>query len=437
MEADVESIKSEVERLSQRLAVIETGRDTGADGEGVAPGDNGGANEAQVIPQQKLRAFDVTCDGRENDPWLIYLPDGCISYAGFEPDEIDPAPDATTRLADLGTAIKNGGIYAHLYLELDDDSDSDSSTDPEIVGFQKLEIDTTPALTPTEDNIKIVNIKIATITDGAISQNVSSSLILGGATGNKGDAAPLPWDLKVKDGDLYVFSPIAYVLTASGQTKSQQELIVSGATKGEWFKITGLSSPVCCIIYASVSGSGSVTYSVDTAGRPSGSVVLFKQIIGTYARSGSSGPINSVTQFRRGAPTINGLGIADAASIFLNDNGETEIKGFKSQAAETTKLSQHLQAQTEFAGQVLVRTEVNGVKQLVFVPIGNCTGYTGTIRVATGEQRCNQESGYYIQSEYITCNVENGLIKSVVLDAQGQPKKEWTTGLATTPLSGT
>lgn len=68
---------------------------------------------------------------------------------------------------------------------------------------------------------------------------------------------------------------------------------------------------------------------------------------------------------------------------------------------------------------------------------GGGSGFKGTIRVATGEQRCNADSGYYIQSEYITCNVENGLVKSVVLDANGQPKKEWTTGLATTPLSGT
>ena len=66
---------------------------------------------------------------------------------------------------------------------------------------------------------------------------------------------------------------------------------------------------------------------------------------------------------------------------------------------------------------------------------GGTTGYTGTIRVATGEQRCNSTSGYYIQSEYITCNVENGVIKSVVIDAQGNPKKEWTTGLQTIPLS--
>ena len=66
---------------------------------------------------------------------------------------------------------------------------------------------------------------------------------------------------------------------------------------------------------------------------------------------------------------------------------------------------------------------------------GGSSGYTGTIRVATGEQRCNSASGYYLQSEYITCNVENGVIKSVVLDDQGNPKKEWTTGLQTIPLS--
>lgn len=252
---------------------------------------------------------------------------------------------------------------------------------------------------------------------------------------------PIPWDLKLDGGELYVFSPIAYVVTAKGKRKSELKIILDGAKEGEWFKVERLYTPFCCVICASVSDSGVVSYSVYTR-EPSDAIVLFKQVIGTFSMPTGTRPVTGFTQFRRGAPTINGLGIADAASIFLNDNGETEIKGFKAQASETTKLSQHLQAQTEFAGQVLVRTEVNGVKTLLFVPIGNglgsgggggsTAGYTGTIDVPTGNTRCNEESGWYIQNEYATWTFENGLLMSV-----GSARWPTSGGLATTPLSGT
>ena len=247
---------------------------------------------------------------------------------------------------------------------------------------------------------------------------------------------PIPWDLKLDGGDLYVFSPVAYVIASNGKRKSQLKIILDGATEGEWFKVERLYNPVCCVICASVSGSGVVSYSV-TMRESSDAIVLFKQVIGTFTMPTGTRPVTGFTQLRRGAPTINGLGIADAASIFLNDNGETEIKGFKARASETTKLSQHLQAQNEFAGQVLVRTEVNGVKTLLFVPIGNglgggggATGYTGTINVPTGRMRCNGASGYYIQNEFQTWTFKDGLLTTVG-DAQ------WPTsgGLATTPLS--
>lgn len=251
------------------------------------------------------------------------------------------------------------------------------------------------------------------------------------------DDTPIPWDLKLDGGDLYVFSPIAYVITANEKRKSQLKIIVDGATEGEWFKIQSLYNPVCCVICASVSGSGVISYSVATR-EPSDAIVLFKQVIGTFSMPTGTRPVTGFTQLRRGAPTINGLGIADATSIFLNDNGETEIKGFKAQASETTKLAQHLQAQDEFAGQVLVRTEVDGVKKLLFVPIGNglgggggsTTGYTGTIDVPTGNMRCNVESGYYIQNEFKPWTFENGLLKTV-------GSAQWPTsgGLVTTPLS--
>ena len=363
--------------------------------------------------------------------WLIWLPSETLLMVGSA--AVDPSAELTAAqdypdgwyVLDFLSSSSGGDIYLNVHQPKEGDPTANFADEPD---------------TP-EDDETVTPILVATTSvdsstgERQVKQFVFSTITIGG----NGETVPIPWDLKVKDGDLYVFSPIAYVLTANGQTKLQQELIVNGATKGEWFKITQLASPVCCIIYASVSGSGSVTYSVGTGGRPFGSVVLFKQIIGTYARSVSSGPIDSVTQFRRGAPTINGLGIADAASIFLNDNGETEIKGFKSQAAETTKLSQHLQAQTEFAGQVLVRTEVNGVKQLVFVPIGNgigggggeTTGYSGPVNVPTGELRCNSASGYYIQSAYNVWTFENGLLKSI------DTTTRWMQGgLQTTPLSG-
>ena len=253
------------------------------------------------------------------------------------------------------------------------------------------------------------------------------------------DDTPIPWDLKLDGGDLYVFSPIAYVITANEKRKSQLKIIVDGATEGEWFKIQSLYNPVCCVICASVSGSGVISYSVATR-EPSDAIVLFKQVIGTFSMPTGTRPVTGFTQLRRGAPTINGLGIADATSIFLNDNGETEIKGFKSQSDEADKLAGLLSrgdSEDEYAGSVLVRmTDEDGKHKLVFIPIGkgigggSTTGYTGTINVPTGRMRCNGASGYYIQNEFQTWTFKDGLLTTVG-DAQ------WPTsgGLATTPLS--
>lgn len=425
---EIASIKSEIELLTTRLAALENAskQEAQSGGDQVAFG----TEESSPIEIAKLRAFDVTCDGRENDPWLIYLPSGCISYAGFEPDEIDPAPDDTTRLADLGTAIKDGGIYAHLYLELDDEK---------VTGFQKLEIDTTPAQTPTGGNIKIVNIKIATITDGSISQNVSSSLIL---EGDKGDAAPLPWDVKVENGEAMIFSPYFAVLK-SGASKSKQIEIVrpDGYPAGEWTRVQVISSGggIYGRLYVSTSSSGVNSYTATIGTAVSGSACLYQVNVANIKRNEESEEreVTSATQLFHGLPTILDLGIADRKSISLNDEGETEIKGFKDGASETTKLSDHLTAESEFEGQVLVRKEVNGEKVLIFVPIGSgiggggggTSGYDGTLDVATGNIRCNEASGYYIQNEYKTWTFEKGLLKSISEDAF------WSTGIATTELS--
>lgn len=188
--SEVENLKAQISELSQRLAAVELARDTGGDTDSSGAVDHGGANEAQVIPQQKLHAFDITCDGREADPWLVYLPDGCVRFCDFTPDRIDPEPDANTHLADLGTDIKDGGIYAHLYLELSDEesgndstSENDSATEPEVTGFPLFSIDTEPEQQPSEERMKVVNIQIATIKDGAVSQTVIGALILKAKSG--------------------------------------------------------------------------------------------------------------------------------------------------------------------------------------------------------------------------------------------------------------
>lgn len=183
--AEVENLKAQISELSQRLAAVELARDTGSETDSSGAVDQGGANEAQVIPQQKLHAFDITCDGREADPWLVYLPDGCVRFGDFTPDRIDPEPDANTHLADLGTDIKDGGIYAHLYLELaDEESGSDSTSEPEVTGFPLFSIDTEPEQQPSEERMKVINIQIATIKDGAVSQTVIGALILKAKSGS-------------------------------------------------------------------------------------------------------------------------------------------------------------------------------------------------------------------------------------------------------------
>lgn len=178
----ITDLKAQLDDLTRRIAILEM-NGKGEEDAAAIP-DDAGANEAQVIPQQKLHAFDVVCDGRETDPWLVYLPSGCIAYAGFEPKVVDPAPDATTHLADLKSDTKNGEIYAHLHLEVDENSDSDSSSEPEVTGFPLLSIDTTPTQQPSGENIKVVNIKLAAITDGAVSQNVIGSLMLQARSGS-------------------------------------------------------------------------------------------------------------------------------------------------------------------------------------------------------------------------------------------------------------
>lgn len=278
MASEIESLKAEIERLSQRIAVLEISRDTGADDGGGGSGDAGGANESQVIPQQKLRAFDVICDGRETDPWLVYLPDGCCKYGDFTPDVIDPSPDATTHIADLQDDTKNGGIYAHIYLELDDDSESESSTDQKVVGFPLLSIDTTPTQTPSEENIKVINVKIATITDGAVSQNISSALILGGSGGGE-TYTPDP-------------SPFQFTTVSSEDPETHEQTLVGQISNCNFYwdgvlkTLSDFTPPATCTVYlcctqAAPSSSGEAEWQFSIATSPAqatsgGRVVNYK-----------------------------------------------------------------------------------------------------------------------------------------------------------------
>ena len=363
--------------------------------------------------------------------WLIWLPSETILMVGSA--AVDPSAELTAAqdypegwfVLDMLSSSSGGNVYLNVHQPKEGEPTAKFADEPD-----------EPLSGETMTPILIAETSVDSSTgERQVKQFVSSTITIGAA-----EEHPIPWDLKLDGGDLYVFSPVAYVITANGKRKSQLKIILDGATEGEWFKVESLYNPVCCVICASVSGSGVISYSVATR-EPSDAIVLFKQVIGTFTMPTGTRPVTGFTQLRRGAPTINGLGIADAASIFLNDNGETEIKGFKDQASETTKLSQHLRAQEEFAGQVLVRTEVDGVKMLLFVPIGNglggggggsTTGYTGTINVPTGNTRCNEDSGWYIQNEYATWTFNNGLLESV-----GSARWPASGGLATTPLSGT
>ena len=229
---EVEELKAQIESLSQRIAVLEVSRtENAAESEGGVALDPSVPRKELVSVPNALHPFYVTCDGRETDPWLVYLPDGCCKDGDLTPDVIDPTPDATTHLADLQNDTKNGGIYAHLYLELDDDSDSDSSTEPEIVGFPLLSIDTTPTQAPSEENIKVINVKIATITDGAVAQNVSSALLIGGGVGSSFTANHAAFDLEVsttttgtKTGKI-----VRCNFVFDGENKSLSDFSVSGS----------------------------------------------------------------------------------------------------------------------------------------------------------------------------------------------------------------
>ena len=238
---EIASIKSEIQLLTTRLAALElenaSKQGTQSGGDPVAFG----TDESSPIEIAKLRAFDVICDGLETDPWLVYLPDGCCKYGDFTPDVIDPAPDATTHLADLQNDTKNGGIYAHLYLELDDDSDSDSSTEPEVVGFPLLSIDTTPTQTPSGENIKVIDIKIATITNGAVSQIVSSALMIGGSGGGE-TYTPNP-------------SPFEFTVVSSEDPKTHEPTIVGQVSNCKFYwdgvlkSISNFTPPANCTVY--------------------------------------------------------------------------------------------------------------------------------------------------------------------------------------------
>ena len=271
---------------------------------------------------------------------------------------------------------------------------------------------------------------------------------------------PMSWDVREdpeSPGSYQVFDPVAFVMVENDGnvtfTKKPLKVVATGKKAGEWNyarldTVDGVRG-VYCVITATVSSSGEISYECQNDSPMAKASILsvcmatVTQVEDVDPETGETVVKNVLKQVRRGAPSVVGLGMPDRVSISLNDGRETEIKGFKSQSDEADKLAGLLSrsdSEDEYAGSVLVRmTDEDGKHSLVFVPIGKGigggSGFKGTIRVATGEQRCNADSGYYIQSEYITCNVENGLVKSVVLDANGQPKKEWTTGLATTPLS--
>ena len=201
------------------------------------------------------------------------------------------------------------------------------------------------------------------------------------------------------------------------------------------------------ITATTTSSTGEITYECQDDSPTAKAAILsvcmatVTQVEDVDPKTGETVVKNVLKQVRRGAPSVVGLGMPDRASISLNDGRETEIKGFKSQSDEADKLAELLSrgdSADEYAGSVLVRkTDEDGKHSLAFVPIGkgigggdSMTGYTGTIDVPTGEQRCNEDSGWYIQNKYATWTFENGLLKTV-------GKAQWPTsgGLATTPLS--
>lgn len=246
---------------------------------------------------------------------------------------------------------------------------------------------------------------------------------------------PLPWDVKVENGAAYVFSPVVYVSEGGGSNKfrTHTKVVPSGFQENTWNEVDLSGEFLNCYVAVSVSGNGSRSYVASlTGGLPYGSYaeLMFFRVAKFELGAGSSVK-NVIMQYTHGEPWLLDFGAQDRKSISLNDKGETEIKGFKSQASETSKLAQHLTADSEFDGQVLVRiTDQQGEKQLVFMPIGKMTGYSGTIDVPTGNMRCNEASGYYIQNEFKTWTFENGLLKSV-----GEAQWPASSGLETTPLS--
>lgn len=268
---------------------------------------------------------------------------------------------------------------------------------------------------------------------------------------------PISWDVREDPDDpgtYQVFDPIAYVMVKNDVnvtfTKKPLKVVATGKTAGEWNyarldTIDGVRG-VYCVITATVSSSGEISYECQNDSPFAKAAILsvcmatVTQVETVDPKTGETVVKNVLKQVRRGAPSVVGLGMPDRASISLNDGRETEIKGFKSQSDEVDNLAELLSrsdSEDEYAGSVLVRmTDEDGKHSLVFVPIGkgigggSMTGYTGTIDVPTGEQRCNEDSGWYIQNKYATWTFENGLLKTV-------GKAQWPTsgGLATTPLS--
>ena len=244
--------------------------------------------------------------------------------------------------------------------------------------------------------------------------------------------SPYPWKLKIENGVRYIYSPTVVI--------GEDTYGVKGYDAYKWNVLDNASDVPSAYIYKTSGGTWGVSIG-DSA--PQSQYVYHFEIGFFEAIEQQEGSEEDqkyrVHQFIYGEPVISDISNPDRYSLELDPiTNKAQLWRFNATGYKvgSTTLADELKATTKRLDcHVLVRLNGGVSPVLQYIPLGTLTGsaavegYTGTLNVPTGEQRCNQESGYYIQSAYYVWTFENGLLKSVGTE------KNWTTGLQTTPLS--